>query len=349
MADNVAITAGTGTSIATDDIGGVQYQRVKPQLGADGSATDMLGGAGAVAAGVQRVTLASDDPAVAALATLNTTVGTGNTSLSVLDDWDETDRAKVNPIAGQAGVAAGAGAVSALTQRVTMASDDPMSAKLPASLGVKAAAASMSVTQSTEDAAKHPALGAAADAASIPVSLSTESKALLSAITTAVNATNTQLPATPSGVVQATITRPANTTPYTAGDVLGGAITLATGLTSGQNGMLLSLDLQGQVAAVPSGMTTFRLHLYNVTPPSALADNAVFDLPSGDRTAYLGYVTLTAPVDLGATIYAQTDALNRPFDLGASANLFAYLETVGGFTPAGNSEVYLLRAHFIGL
>lgn len=41
MADNVPITAGTGTTIATDDIGGgVQVQRVKPVFGPDGSATD---------------------------------------------------------------------------------------------------------------------------------------------------------------------------------------------------------------------------------------------------------------------------------------------------------------------
>lgn len=48
-------------------------------------------------------------------------------SLSVIDDWDETDRAKVNPIVGQAGVAAGSGAVSATTQRVTVATDDVVS------------------------------------------------------------------------------------------------------------------------------------------------------------------------------------------------------------------------------
>ena len=40
MADNVAITAGAGTSIATDDISSVHYQRVKVSHGADGSATD---------------------------------------------------------------------------------------------------------------------------------------------------------------------------------------------------------------------------------------------------------------------------------------------------------------------
>lgn len=41
MADNVAITAGSGTTIATDDVGGFHYQRVKPAFGADGSATDV--------------------------------------------------------------------------------------------------------------------------------------------------------------------------------------------------------------------------------------------------------------------------------------------------------------------
>jgi hypothetical protein len=109
MADNVAITAGVGTSVATDDVGGVHYQRVKLGLGADGAAADALGGAGAVATGVQRVTLASDDPAV--------------TALQIMDDWDESNRAAVNTIAGQTGVAGGSGAVSALTQRVVLATD----------------------------------------------------------------------------------------------------------------------------------------------------------------------------------------------------------------------------------
>ncbi len=40
MVDNVAVTAGAGTTIATDDVGGVQYQRVKVTWGADGTAND---------------------------------------------------------------------------------------------------------------------------------------------------------------------------------------------------------------------------------------------------------------------------------------------------------------------
>jgi len=69
-------------------------------------------GAGAVAAGTLRATLASDDPAV--------------TALQVIDDWDESDRAKVN-IKLNSGVAVdiGTGAASTGTARVVSASDSP--------------------------------------------------------------------------------------------------------------------------------------------------------------------------------------------------------------------------------
>jgi hypothetical protein len=40
MADNVAITAGSGTTIAADDVGGALYQRVKMVWGADGAVND---------------------------------------------------------------------------------------------------------------------------------------------------------------------------------------------------------------------------------------------------------------------------------------------------------------------
>jgi hypothetical protein len=41
MADNVGYTPGSGEVIATDDIAGVQYQRVKPVWGVDGVANDV--------------------------------------------------------------------------------------------------------------------------------------------------------------------------------------------------------------------------------------------------------------------------------------------------------------------
>src|SRR4051812_3132623 len=39
MADNVNISAGSGKTIATDDVGGAQYQLIKPAFGTDGNAT----------------------------------------------------------------------------------------------------------------------------------------------------------------------------------------------------------------------------------------------------------------------------------------------------------------------
>lgn len=41
MADNVQWTAGTGTTVATDDVGGAHHQRVKISVGANGVAKDL--------------------------------------------------------------------------------------------------------------------------------------------------------------------------------------------------------------------------------------------------------------------------------------------------------------------
>ena len=140
---------------------------------------------------------------------------------------------------------------------------------------------------------------------------------------------------------QPTVTRPANATPYTALDVVGGAIEFTSIGPAGGNVRLVSADLRIDVAAIPAGMTTFRLYLYNVTPPSALADNAAWDLPAGDRASFLGYIDIGTVLDLGATLYVQADALVKQVKLGTGqTSLFGYLVTAGGFTPAGNSEVY---------
>jgi len=45
------------------------------------------------------------------------------TSVQIMDDWDESDRAKVNTIVGQAGVEAGAGTTTVKTQRVVLVTD----------------------------------------------------------------------------------------------------------------------------------------------------------------------------------------------------------------------------------
>jgi hypothetical protein len=63
MADNVAITAGSGTNIATDDIAGTHFQRMKLVDGTLDSTTAIASGGGVESAAL-RVTIASDSTGV---------------------------------------------------------------------------------------------------------------------------------------------------------------------------------------------------------------------------------------------------------------------------------------------
>jgi hypothetical protein len=144
----------------------------------------------------------------------------------------------------------------------------------------------------------------------------------------------------------ATITRPSNTTAYTAGDVVGDTggsaiISLtAAGPTAGFV-IIQSISLVFSDSTVPSGMGAFRIHLYSASP-TAIADNAPFDLVSGERANYMGFVDLAAPQDLGSTIYTQVDYPGRLVKLAAaSTSMFAEIETRGAYTPVSASTVTL--------
>jgi hypothetical protein len=72
--------------------------------------------------------------------------------------------------------------------------------------------------------------------------------------------------------------------------------------------------------------SVFTLHFYSVTPPSAIADDAVFDIPAGDRASYLGSLAIAQPADVGATQIAETQTHNKSIRLPAGATgLWAYL------------------------
>lgn len=154
-----------------------------------------------------------------------------------------------------------------------------------------------------------------------------------------------------------TITRPDNTTAYAAGDVIGvadaetpanaGSAILHMADIAPQGGgaiMITSVDLMISAAAVPSGMAGFRLHLYSASP-TAILDNAAFDLAAGDRATYLGYVDLATPVDRVSTLQVQADQINKHL-LATSASLWGILETVGGYTPSA-STAKKIRVHTV--
>jgi hypothetical protein len=184
MADNVAITAGSGTNIASDDIGGVQYQRVKLSIGADGTAVD------------------------------------------------------------------------------------------------------------------------ASAAAPVPV------------YGVGVSASATFTPAASSHV---------------ANDVVGGAQTFALGALSASVFMITDAELL--INSGTAQATAWRLYLYNVTPPGAYADDAAWDLPSGDQASFLGYIDLGTAIDMGSTQWIENHGVNKTIKLSGTG-VFGYLVNLTTLTTA---------------
>lgn len=125
MVDNVAITAGSGTTIAADDIGaGVLAQRVKPVWGPDGTGNDVDVASGKSfpvqvrsATGLIPIGEPTDAKSTA----------TDTTSVSGISIWKQIS-ASVQLFVFGAGTAAAA-------QRTTLASDDPAVATLGATSG----------------------------------------------------------------------------------------------------------------------------------------------------------------------------------------------------------------------
>jgi hypothetical protein len=214
MADNLAITAGSGTTIAADDVAGVLHQRVKLSLGADGTANDASAGAGAVGTGVQRVTLASDDPAVTKL-----TNGSG--------------------VSGSA---------------------------------TFTPAASSHVANDCNGAAQNFTLGA------------------------------------PSGCV------------------------------------LMINDVTLSIAGGTAEASAWRLYLYNVTPPSAIADDGAFDFTvATDGAAFLGYIDIGVAADLGGGQWAERNAVNKTVKLSGTT-VYGYLVNLTTQTPANVAHLVTLTA-----
>lgn len=126
MADNIDVDPGTGVNkkaVATDEVGGFHYQRVKIGVGAEGAAADLAFGASAAASSLP-VTQSTED--AAKVGALTETAPATDTASSGLN-----------------------GRLQRVAQRLTS-----LMALLPAALGSSAAASSLAITASTEDVAR---------------------------------------------------------------------------------------------------------------------------------------------------------------------------------------------------
>lgn len=155
-------------------------------------------------------------------------------------------------------------------------------------------------------------------------------------------------PADAASIAQATtiVTRTNDTNAYVANDIIGAATgsTAALSFTLAPGEVMirvLSTTFEIDASAIISGETSYTLQLYRETPPSALGDNGAWDLPSGDRATYIGSLNLGTPVDVGASLFIQTDNINKDVWLPTGV-LYGYLVTVGPYTPTA-SRIFRVR------
>ena len=132
---------------------------------------------------------------------------------------------------------------------------------------------------------------------------------------------------------------------YLAGDIMQGALSFGSvGPSTGGAVIITNTRLRVNESAVQSGETSYTLQLYSVTPPSALADNAAWDLPSGDRASYVGSIALGTVVDVGSTLYVEQTGLTKQIVVPSGGSLFGYLVTNSTFTPTATARVVTLLA-----
>lgn len=164
------------------------------------------------------------------------------------------------------------------------------------------------------------------------------------------NTSGTEVEVTPSAPLpvssagyssSATFTRPNDTNAYAAGDVISnGSVMNFAGIgAAGGRISIASAMLEIDVTSIPTGSGSFVLHLYSASP-TAIADNAAYDLPSGDRTKYLGNLTLPIQTLFTSTCISRNTAPFLDVSLAAaSSSLYGILQASTAYTPIA-SAVY---------
>lgn len=147
--------------------------------------------------------------------------------------------------------------------------------------------------------------------------------------------------------LSANIPRTADVNAYVAGDAIGinaagspGSAVLNLGLVITTRALIHRASLRIDRTTVPAGMDKHRLHLYAGASPTAILDNAAWDLAAADRAYYAGFIEFTAPEVMGAsTLWSQVSGVD--LEIGLSGALYGTLTAMAGYIP-GSGDVYAL-------
>jgi hypothetical protein len=150
--------------------------------------------------------------------------------------------------------------------------------------------------------------------------------------------------------VTATLTRPANTTTYTAGDEMvdtGGAIRTISSIAAGtgKSGIITHCLL----SCSSNGVTkpTFIVYVYDTTS-TPQTDNAAFTPADGEQDTCIGSFPLSAANAGDATASTgnftmDSGQIHLPFTTVGAADLYFRVQVTNGYTPGTNSDTYRFR------
>jgi hypothetical protein len=155
--------------------------------------------------------------------------------------------------------------------------------------------------------------------------------------------------------IATSIARPADTTAYAAGDVVGPITTPAiqtlagAARSQGGTGRIVAATLETNNATVTNG--TFRVHIFNASFTPA-ADNAAFAGQHTNRAAYQGYFDFNIVVADSASAEGAIAQLRASLDVDnglpldfecASGNtsLYAVVVALAAYVPASGQIFYL--------
>lgn len=154
-----------------------------------------------------------------------------------------------------------------------------------------------------------------------------------------------------TAVVGATLTRPANTTTYTANTAIANATSGAAAITfsncariSGGSGYIIGVDILDEANQTVKG--TFELWLYNQTPGTVINDNVNWAPANADLLNRVGIIKFdggtvgnNASGASGNVIFVDQLSHSLPFVCVGSANLYGQIVVRNAYVPI-SSEVF---------
>lgn len=142
----------------------------------------------------------------------------------------------------------------------------------------------------------------------------------------------------------ATITMAAGADAHDALDVIstaaGAILSFASLGAIGDLICILGARMKYSANAIPSGGTGYRLHLYNASP-TAIADDAAFNVPAADLAKYIGYIPISTLIDVGDNCVSIDNNINFTCKL-TGTGIFGILQCIAAETPAANAVFTIL-------